>query len=103
MNYEDMISILEHMHTYVPKVSFTEVFEIDGMEVQHEDHRLLTTLVGGDQLSVARVRGSQLIRANSETNVDRLNGLLPIAEDWHAKVVFIEVSEHINTKTTYQL
>lgn len=85
---------MEHVHTYVPQIPTSEVFNVDGKLVEHRDYKLLTTLLGGDQLSVARARGSQLIRANSENNLDRLAGLLPVAEDWHTKVIFMEVSEH---------
>ena len=49
------------------------------------------TLVGGDQLTVARIRGAQRIRGNSETSQQRFDGLLPVAEDWHAKMCFLEV------------
>ena len=42
------------------------------------------TLVGGDQLTVARIRGTQKIRGNSETSEQRFDGLLPVVVDWHA-------------------
>ena len=44
-------------------------------------------LFGGEQLTAKRARGVR-IRNNSTNSADRLEGLLPIAEDWHAKVVF---------------
>ncbi len=58
-----------------------------------QDKQFLTTLVGGDYLSVARARGAQVIRSTSELTKDTLNGLLPVAEDWHAKVCLIEVGD----------
>ena len=63
-----------------------------------EDDQLVTTVVGGDYLTAARMRGAQRIRGNSETSVDRFDGLLPVAEDWHAKVCLLEVraSGHIH-------
>ena len=48
-------------------------------------------LVGGDQLTCARVRGGQRIRENSCTGRKRLEGLVPVIEDWHAKVCFMQV------------
>ena len=51
-----------------------------------QDKNFLTTLVGGDYLSVVRARGAQVIRSTSELTKDTLNGILPDAEDWHAKV-----------------
>ena len=47
------------------------------------DRQFLITLVGGDYLSVARARGAQLIRSTSELKLD---GILPVAEDWHASL-----------------
>ena len=49
-------------------------------------------LLGGDQLTVARARGSQQIRVNLETASDRLCGFIPVAEDWHTSVVLLTVS-----------
>ena len=89
MNYEDMTEILEHFHTYVPSVNY-EVSIPERGTVQ--DKHFLTTLVGGDYLSVARARGAQIIRSTSELEQHTLGGLLPVAEDWHAKVCLMEVS-----------
>ena len=49
------------------------------------------TLFGGDQLTVARAIGAQTIRANSEDDACRLEGLIPVV-DWHTKVCFLGVS-----------
>ena len=48
-------------------------------------------LLGGDQMTCARVRGGQRIRENSESGKARLEGLVPAIEDWHAKVCFMQV------------
>lgn len=50
-----------------------------------------TILLGGGQLTVARARGSQLIRSSSGTNKDSLGGLLPVVEDWHTKLCLMQV------------
>ena len=44
--------------------------------------------IGGDQLTAARVRGSKRVRGNSERGIERLEGLQPVIEDWHAKTTF---------------
>ena len=49
---------------------------------------LATDCAGGDQMTAARTRGSQRIRSNSETDVERLEGFTAVVEDWHAKVAF---------------
>lgn len=48
-------------------------------------------LIGGDQMTAAMVRGSQRIQSNSERGLDRLQGLVGVMEDWHAKQCFLEV------------
>ena len=48
-------------------------------------------LFGGDQLTVARARGSQRIRKNSERGNERLEGLTPVCEDWHTKLCLLGV------------
>lgn len=59
--------------------------------VNVDDLDYATILLGGDQLTVARARGSQLIRSNSGTNKDSLVGLLPVVEDWHTKLCLMQV------------
>ena len=48
-------------------------------------------LFGGDQLTVAKARGSQQVRMNYNNAVSCLEGLIPIIEDWHATVVLLQV------------
>ena len=92
-----MIQVLEKVHTkYVPCKDVEREFTIPNAEgspsvVKMSDKVFTTTLVGGDQLTVARIRGAQRIRGNSPTSEQRFDGLLPVAEDWHAKMCFLEV------------
>ena len=48
-------------------------------------------LFGGDQLTVARARGSQMDRVCSDNNVEKLCSLIPVLEDWHTKIVILLV------------
>ena len=48
-------------------------------------------LLGGDQLTVARARGSQLAMADGCSVSKRMEGLVPVVEDWHTRVVLAEV------------
>ena len=48
-------------------------------------------LYGGDQLTAKGARGGVRIRNNSTNSADCLEGLLPVSEDWHAKVVFLQL------------
>ena len=76
-----MTEILQHYQTYVPSISCEK--NIPGTGIA-QDKKFVTTLVGGDYLSVARARGAQLIRSTSELTKHSLGGMLPVAEDWHA-------------------
>ena len=92
--FEDMVCILEHFHAYVPTIRKERRYPITSTSeeaVVNED-RFHQVLLGGDQLTVARVRSCQRGRGNSDSAVKRLNGVLPVAEDWHARVTLLTVS-----------
>ena len=95
MYYEDMIKALEHIQHYAPSKEVERELMVPsqtGLEtVKLKEKKFSTTIVGGDQLTVSRIRGSQRIRGNSDTSEQRLDGLLPVSEDWHAKMCFMEV------------
>lgn len=91
-----MVDILEELHKYVPTKQTTKEFDVVhsdedvehiSIEVDHFHHILL----GGDQLTVARVRGAQRIRNNSESGTACLEGFIPVAEDWHTKLCYLKV------------
>ena len=94
-NYDDMIEILEHLHQYVPTATGTIDLPLpdigEKMTISKTDFH--TLLFGGDQLTAKRARGGQAIRANSVEDEHKLFGLLPVAEDWHAKVALLSVSK----------
>lgn len=54
-------------------------------------------LIGGDQLTAERIRGAQSMRRNSTHAAGRLEGFIPVSEDWHAKVCFLEVCTYACT------
>ena len=94
---EEIVDILDELQKFAPSYSqTTEVPIPNTSEVRSLKeiafHRLL---FGGDQLTAKRARAGVRIRNNSMNSADRLEGLLPVAEDWHAKVVFLEVSIHL--------
>ena len=91
---EDIVDILGELQKYAPSKSettdvpipnTTEVMSLKEIAF----HRLR---FGGDQLTAKRARAGVCTRNNSINSADCLEGLLPVAEDWHAKVVFLEVS-----------
>ena len=50
-----------------------------------------SVLIGGDQLTVALMRGTQALRDTEETPVPRLEGMVSVIEDWHAQVALLKV------------
>ena len=61
--------------------------KVFSLQLDHFSHVLL----GGDQLTAARIRGAQRIRRHSYNGKDRVEGLVPVVEDWHGKVCFLKV------------
>ena len=95
--YEDMIQILTHAQKYVPSKTVERNLVLPNKDtISYEEEHYAVTIIGGDQLTVARARGAQRIRSNSTKSEDRLDGLLPVTEDWHAKMCLLQVSEICN-------
>lgn len=82
-----MIEIMESLHRYVPSKTTAR----DG---ENHVELLDSCLFGGDQLTCARARSAKRHRQDSETEVERLDGLQPVVEDWHAKMCLFEVGRY---------
>ena len=98
--HSDMIDILECAHKYIPTQTTEETLKVpveaDGEENEEDDIVLKIDefhylLYGGDQLTVERMRGAKNIRSNLCRGKERLEGIQPVIEDWHAKVVLLKV------------
>ena len=92
--YEDMVCVLEELHDYMPTISTTAIVDVsdtEQTELTYDDFHYILT--GGDLLTAARARGSQRIRKCGERPKDRLEGILPVCEDWHAKMCLLGVSD----------
>ena len=79
----DMADILGELHKFVPKVRKEQEFYVDEqtepacVQVDYFNH----ILIGGNQLTVARIRGCQRVLANSfSSGEERLEGLIPVVE-----------------------
>ena len=90
-----MVNIMTHAHKYVPHKTIITEENSDETMAEEESH-LHRILFGGDQLTVARANGAKKTRKNSTSPCKRLEGLIPCIEDWHAKVVFLEVCYTFN-------
>ena len=49
-------------------------------------------MIGGDQLTAARIRGCKRLCSNGERGKERLDGLTALVEDWHASGILLTVS-----------
>lgn len=87
---DEMCLILKELHKYEQvtlKLALpTGDFKLLNSEVFHR------TLLGGDQLTAARTRSSCLARVDHGSSGKRLSGVLPVIEDWHAKMCYLKVS-----------
>ena len=69
-NYNDMVDIVDELHKYIPKTTSVQTFQVNteggGSEVVtlNIDH-FYHILIGGDQLTAARIRCGQGILSNS--------------------------------------
>jgi len=90
---DEMCFILKELHRYVPTESTTLNLKLPTGELKPLDsevfHRIL---LGGDQLTAARARSGSSARADHSSSGKRLSGLLPVIEDWHAKMCYLKVS-----------
>ena len=90
-----MINIAIHVHQYVPIIERDNQIQVTTnnvtVDVTEYSSVLHQVLFGGDQLTAARMRGAKEAKCNSVTAAKRLEGLIPVIEDWHTKVVLLEV------------
>ena len=92
---DEMVEILDDKHKYVPYKALDATTTVpdhqSDIQVTVCHRNLHKILFGGDQLTVARVRGAQGMREGSQNAIGRLEGVIPVAEDWHTKLCLIEV------------
>ena len=86
-----MVAIISTLHQYVPTIKFTEELSVPAYNRQSR-FLGLHFIIGGDQLTAARERAAQKAKLHADSPVKRLEGLVPVAEDWHTKVILLEVS-----------
>lgn len=90
---DEMVHIMEQLHSYVPAKRYVEDVHCKDSEeaVQIPKAVIHPILFGGDQLTAARARGAKSAKVNSYDTFKRLDGLIPIAEDWHTKLNFLGI------------
>ena len=84
-----MCTIMKNLHKYVPKAAHQVVQLGENAAVSEEFFHEI--LFGGDQLTVCRSRAAQSARCNDDVPIERLEGLIPVVEDWHARLTLMRV------------
>ena len=92
-----MVDIMSCLHTYVPTEDYTEQCFIPSSDstVQVPKAVFHPIIIGGDQLTASRARGAKKAKVHADSPVSRLEGLIPVAEDWHTKLNLLEVREFV--------
>ena len=87
---DEMVQIMSHLHQYVPSYEYNVSTFIPSINETVVETKAVvkTTLFGGDQLTSSRGKGALKARVNADSPSSRFDGLLPIMEDWHTKVLF---------------
>ena len=88
-----MVESLGHLHQYVPAKEYTREIYIPSISetVLEQKAEVRQLLFGGDQLTVARARRALKAMCNATTTTKRLEGIIPVVEDWHAEVSILDV------------
>ena len=86
---DEMCTIMSNIHQYVPKATQQVLHQGEHRAVIEEFYHGI--LFGGDQLTVCRSRGAQSARSNEDNPVEWLEGLIPVAEDWHTRLTIMRV------------
>ena len=74
---DEMSKILDHLMALVLTLPKTGQLTLpNGSKLDFDDTQFFQVLMGGDQLTVARVRGTQALRQAQDRPVDRLEGLI---------------------------
>lgn len=90
--------ILTHISDYIPTVSSTvEKTLSTGEKVTLVEKKMHRVLVGGDQMTAARGRAAVDAKLNGQTAWSRLEGIIPVFEDWHTKGNVLGVSPISNS------
>ena len=86
-----MREILREVYQYVPTV--TSCSSGDGGNGMDDSipGSSFPILFGGDQLTTERARTVKNVLSNSDASTSRLENLIPVTEDWHAKMCLYKV------------
>ena len=83
-----MVEIMSYLHQYVPCIESTKDVRVqaNGEVVSVPQATFHSIVIGGDHLTAATARGAKKAGVNLVTPVSHLEGMIPCAEDWHARL-----------------
>ena len=87
----EMCKILGSLQEYVPSRVVNSTLDVGDKSLCLKNVDFLPILMGGDQLTAARARGAKSLRSSHDNAKGRLEGLLPVVEDWHARLTLAKV------------
>ena len=114
-----MIDILLSLQKYVlrlpattdiPSPGGTTVCEVDNSEVRKilfgkcyyiNPAYIMQNVIGGDQLTASRIRGSKRVRKKSYSTLQHLQAFIPCVKDWHARVCLLGVRNAVLACTPF--
>lgn len=82
---EGTIRILERLHEYVPR----------------QENLLFPLICNGDGLSCERHTDAHMARANAGTPLEGLQGLQPVAQEFHKRMLLMQVEKYPFSKKYY--
>ena len=88
-----MIELMNEFHNYEPLVEVMTDVYVPSIDKHVQVHSALghPILFSGDQMMAARGRGAQKAKMNALLPLTRLEGLVPVAADWHTEVKILDV------------
>ena len=91
-NIDEVCEVLDELQKYIPTKDCITTYDVlvEGKHqcIEVNDSKQYQILTGGDQFSVARYRSA---RTNHDLTVERLEGFVPVIEDWHARLTLVKV------------
>ena len=89
---DEMSIILEKFMDLVPTLSKTTTKVLpNGEELEMDDTKFFQLLITGDLLTAFTAMGTQTLRKTEKEAVDRLEGLIPVSDNWHARMALMKV------------
>ena len=85
-----MCSIMKNLHKYEPAKKYKKTYQLPDDNLACNEECYHRILFGNDHLTVSHSRSAQGEHCNDDQPVQRLDGLVPVTEDWHTQLTLIQ-------------